>query len=87
MHSNKMMIVYYEIDPNTVLPEHSHPHEQMGFIIRGRCEITTRTEKEIVKSGNVYYFPSNEAHQVKTIGKEKCLIIDVFHPPREDFLK
>ena len=87
MHSDKIMLVYYEIKPETVFPEHSHPHEQMGFIIKGQCEITTPNQKETVKAGTTYYFQSNEKHKVKTTGNEKCIIIDAFHPPREDFLK
>ncbi len=87
MHSTKMMIVYYEIEPEVVFPEHSHPHEQMGFIIQGQCEIKNQNETKIAKKGTAYFFPSNEKHSVKTIGNDKCLIIDAFHPPRQDFLK
>jgi len=30
LSGEKLMIVYYEIEPGVIFPEHSHPHEQMG---------------------------------------------------------
>lgn len=86
MHSENIMLVYYEIEPGAVFPSHSHPHEQMGFIIKGSGEFTFKGEKKTVGAGASYFIEPNETHGFRVLGDETCLLIDIFHPPRQDYL-
>jgi quercetin dioxygenase-like cupin family protein len=87
MHSENIMLVYYEIDPGAVFPSHNHPHEQIGFIIKGTGEFTVEGEKIIVDSGCSYFIEPNETHGFRILGEETCLLLDIFYPPRQDYIK
>ncbi len=66
------------------VPKHSHPNEQNGYVISGEYLIEFGQTKEIIKEGDSYSMPQNIEHSLKVIkGGE---VIDVFTPPREDYL-
>jgi quercetin dioxygenase-like cupin family protein len=68
-------------------PFHSHPHEQVTYVVRGEiifyCE--DRPEQHL-KSGGVFAVPSGKKHTIKAL-TERVRLIDAFTPLREDFLK
>jgi len=65
---------------------HRHPHEQMTLVERGRVRFFIEGEERIVKPGDVLHFPSNVEHGA-TMMDEEVVLLDVFTPIREDFLK
>ena len=83
-YGEKVMMSYVDIDANTTIAEHSHPHEQMGLFLEGEAEFTIGDEKRIVKPGMAYLVPSNVKHKVVTSDKP-VLALDIFSPPREDY--
>ena len=85
--SERLMFFLVEIEVGEMVPEHSHPHEQMGICLRGEAEFWGAGESVTVREGMAYFIPSNEKHGVKVIGTEKGLFLDVFSPPREDYLE
>ena len=64
---------------------HSHSHEQISYIHKGSFEFILNEEKEIVQANDTVYIPANIPHGVKAL--EDSIIIDVFTPQREDFLR
>ena len=38
VHSDSMTVAYWEIEPGASMPEHSHPHEQIGYMVEGEAE-------------------------------------------------
>ena len=85
--SERLTFFLVEIEVGEVVPEHSHPHEQMGICLRGEAEFWGAGESVVVREGMAYFIPSNEKHGVKVTGTEKGLFLDVFSPPREDYLE
>jgi quercetin dioxygenase-like cupin family protein len=83
--SDRTTIILLEIPLGAVVPEHSHPHEQMGFCLQGRAQFVTDEGEYLVKSGMFYWIRPNEKHSVKIIGDEKGTFVDIFSPPREDY--
>ena len=83
-YGEKVMMSYVDIDANTTIAEHNHPHEQMGLFLEGEAEFTIGDEKRIVKPGMAYLIPSNVKHKVVTFG-EPVLALDIFSPPREEY--
>jgi len=83
-YGERIMMSYVNIEPNTELAEHSHPHEQMGLFLEGEAEFTIGDEKRIVKPGMAYLVPSNVKHKVATFDKP-VLALDIFSPPREEY--
>lgn len=64
---------------------HKHPHLQISYIAGGIFEITIDDKVKILKNGDVYFVPSNVLHGA--ICLEEGILIDVFNPMREDFVK
>ena len=84
LHGGKLMAVEFTFAAGTVIPPHSHPHEQIGYFVKGRFEMTVGGETRVVEAGDSYYAPSGVLHGVKVL--EDGMVLDVFSPPREDFL-
>ncbi len=81
----RLMVCRLTLAPRVVTPVHSHPHEQMTLVERGRAAFTVAGRKRLVSAGDVLQFPSGCEHGV-TILDEEVVLIDIFSPVREDFL-
>ena len=81
-----MTFFLVEIPPGKKVPLHHHPHEQMGICLAGEAEFVSKNQKIIVKKGMVYRFEPNEEHEVNVIGAENGLFLDVFSPPRSEYV-
>ena len=79
-----MMTVQFDFDKDSVGYLHTHPHEQVGYVVKGRFEITLEGETTIIEAGDTYYVPSGAEHGV--VALEEGVLLDVFTPQREDFL-
>lgn len=80
-----MMVVRYIIKEGAVFPEHEHPHEQHGYLIEGEADFIIGGVKKRTKTGDGYIIPGNVLHGAVFL--KDSIVIDVFSPPREDFLK
>ncbi len=83
VHSEKMTTAYWTVESGAVLPEHSHINEQVSNVTKGRFEFNLNGEIKILEPGDVVVIPSNIPHSGKAL--TDCLIIDTFHPVREDY--
>ncbi|MCD8148506.1 MAG: cupin domain-containing protein [Clostridiales bacterium] len=63
---------------------HRHPHEQCGYVISGKYELTIGDDRYELSSGDSYAIPGNQVHSFRVI--EPGEVIDLFTPPREDYL-
>jgi quercetin dioxygenase-like cupin family protein len=79
-----MNIQQFRIKPGAVVPEHSHHHEQLGYLLRGELTFTIDGEAIVVEAGDSYSLPGNEPHAVENRGKSVAEGIDIFSPPRTD---
>ena len=78
-----MMLVEVRLDAGAVVPTHTHPHEQTGYLISGRCRFRLGDEEREVSSGDCWMVPGDVPHEVTAL--EPCLVIDIFSPPREEY--
>ncbi|MBM3832427.1 MAG: cupin domain-containing protein [Verrucomicrobia bacterium] len=83
VHSDKMTFAHWTIEAGAVLPEHSHPHEQVANVLDGIFELTVDGETKQLGPGSVGIIPSNAVHSGRAI--TNCRIIDAFYPIREDY--
>jgi quercetin dioxygenase-like cupin family protein len=79
-----IMMSFLDLEPLAVIPEHSHPQEQMGMVLEGSFQLTIGGESHTVCAGDVYLIPSNVLHSV-TNGEGRARALDIFSPPREDY--
>lgn len=80
-----MMMVRFTFEPFLVTPRHTHPHEQMTLVVKGRVKFFVSGEEHIVSAGSVLHFPPNILHGA-TMMDEEVVLIDIFSPIREDFI-
>lgn len=75
--------MFYRQHANT--PVHSHPSEQAGYILSGRLRLTVGGQERTVGAGDVYLIPAAAPHCLRAL--EAAAVVDVFSPPREDYLE
>ena len=83
----RMMIAHVYFKKGEVVPQHSHDNEQLTYILSGALHFKfgAKGEQEItVRAGEVVVIPSNVPHSAVAI--EDTLDVDVFCPPRQDWL-
>lgn len=83
---NNLMVCRFRFAANLVTPEHSHRHEQMSVVVKGRVRFFVEGEERIASPGDVLHFPPDCWHGA-TMMDEEVELIDIFSPVREDFLK
>ena len=83
--SERVMVCRLSIAPHTVTAVHSHPHEQVTLVERGRVRFIVAGAARIASPGDILFFPSGIEHGA-TMLDEPVVLIDVFSPPRADFL-
>lgn len=70
----------------TKVPAHSHPHEQIAFLEKGRLLIAIAGNEPVeVRAGQIVHLPSNVSHGVEFL--EDSVLWDVFNPVRDDFME
>lgn len=84
-YDKDMMMVEVCFEKGAVGTLHTHPHKQISYIAKGSFEFTLDGEKKIIKQGDSVYIQSDLEHGV--VALEDAIIVDVFNPMREDFLK
>jgi unsaturated pyranuronate lyase len=82
----RLMVCRLRFAPQIVTPPHDHPHEQITLVERGRVRFIIGTEERIAQAGDVLHFPPGLWHGA-TMLDEEVVLIDIFTPLREDFLK
>lgn len=79
----EMSIQHLRMEPGARVPEHSHHHEQVGFVYQGeQTFILEDGDALTVDPGESYWLESEEVHGAENRGDEELLAIDVFSPPR-----
>ncbi len=78
-----LTMAFFHLEPGAKIPEHSHPHEQMGTVLKGSIELVIDKEKRVVKEGDAYHISPDVVHGGKGLASPAD-ILEVFSPPRED---
>ena len=83
VHTEHMTVAYWDIDAGAVMPEHSHPHEQVATLLEGEFEFTLDGEARLLRPGTVVSVPPGVVHEGKAL--TACRIVDAFHPSRDEW--
>ena len=81
----RLMVCRLRLAPHVVTAVHSHPHEQISIVERGRVLFIVDGQEHPASAGDVLHFPSGIRHGA-TMLDEEVVLIDIFSPLREDFL-
>jgi len=82
-----MMLAHVYLKKDALVPQHSHHNEQLTYIISGALHFyigADRAREVVVRAGEVLHIPSNVVHEARAL--EDTLDVDIFNPPRQDWL-
>lgn len=85
MTGGRMMVNWVRLEPGATVPDHEHPHEQVGLVLEGEIEMTIGGETLLIGPDTAYVVPGGVRHQ-GVGGPNGCLVLDIFSPPRADYL-
>jgi len=81
----KSMAVWVDIKAGAHAAAHSHPHEQIVWMIKGKMDFRIGSDRRVLKAGDVAVIPGGVEHEAWC--QEDTEVVDIFAPPREDFLR
>ena len=87
LKGERMMMVLNATLPGHTVPIHAHPHEQIGVVYAGEAILRIGGEERRVRKGDLYCIPADVPHGDTAVGDEPFVMLDVFHPVREDFVE
>lgn len=84
---DRMMLAHVYLKKGCIVPKHSHENEQLTYILEGALKFKIGddgAQEIVVSAGEVLLIPSNVPHMAEAL--EETLDVDVFSPPRQDWL-
>ena len=81
----RLMVCRLRFAPHVITTVHSHPHEQVTIVEKGRVVFTIEGQERVAAAGDILHFPSGVRHGARMLDQE-VMLIDIFTPIREDFL-
>lgn len=84
---DQLMLAHVYLKKGCVVQKHAHVNEQLTYILEGalRFRVGEEGEEVVVRAGEVLHLPGNVPHEALAL--EDTVDVDVFYPPREDWLK
>ena len=84
---DQVMLTHVYLKKGCIVPKHSHMNEQFTYILEGALKffVGDKGDEIVVRAGEVLHLPGDLPHEAHAL--EDTLDVDVFYPPREDWLK
>lgn len=83
-HSAALMLVRHDLRKGWRGAAHSHPHEQLIYVVNGVIEITVNSATHVARTGDSLIVEPNAIHQATAL--EDSVVLDIFTPRREDYV-
>lgn len=83
----RMMLAHVYLKKGCIVPRHSHENEQITYVLEGALRFwlgEDGSEERVIRAGEVLVIPSNLPHKAEAL--EDTLDVDIFSPPRQDWL-
>ncbi|MBW2543854.1 MAG: cupin domain-containing protein [Deltaproteobacteria bacterium] len=81
-----LQLIWVKFDPDGHYPMHSHPHEQISVMLRGRMRLTVGEEVDEIGPGDMWYVPASVAHGGELLGDDPVVFVDVYGPPSDSIV-
>lgn len=85
-YSENLMSVELRFQKGAIGAKHSHPHEQIGYVVSGKLVFQEEgcADKEL-QTGDTYYVEPDVVHGIEVL--EDMVLLDIFTPMRKDFVE
>jgi len=84
-YGESMLMTEFLLQKDIVLPEHSHPNEQTGYLIKGKIRLFIADSVRDLVPGDSWSIAKDVIHRAEIL--EDSVAIEVFSPVRADYLK
>ncbi len=84
-YGEKTLMSEFLLEKGSVVPTHKHPNEQIGYLIKGKMILKVEDKEYEVEEGDSWCIEENVEHSAKAL--EDSVAVEVFSPPREDYMK
>ncbi len=84
VYGDKTLMTEFVLTKGGTLPLHAHPHEQTGYLVKGRLRLTIGDKEYDAHPGDAWTIPMNVEHGARI--EEDSVAIEIFSPVRKDYL-
>jgi len=84
VHGERTLMTEFKLLAGHMLPSHSHPHEQTGYLVSGHIVLTVDGTPYDMRSGDSWIILPGIEHSARIV--EDSVAVEVFSPVREDYL-
>ena len=83
-YGERTLMARFTLKRGSVLPLHTHPHEQTGMLLSGKVRFEIEGTRVEATPGDAWCIPGDTVHGVEVL--EDSVIVEVFSPVREEYL-
>lgn len=84
-YNDKLFLAEHDMVKGWVGAMHSHPHEQIVYVVHGHLKVTCQGKTVHIRTGDTFVVRGGVEHGASAI--EDSRVVDVFTPCREDYLR
>lgn len=84
VYGEKTLMAEFLLKKDSILPRHTHPHEQTGYLVKGHIRFSIGAKTYDAQAGDTWCILGGVEHAAEII--EDSVVIEVFSPVREDYL-
>ena len=84
VYGDHTLMTRFHLEKGSLLPAHSHPHEQTGFLVSGKLKLFIGEETCLAEPGDSWTIKGDVEHRAEVL--EDSVAVEVFSPVREDYL-
>lgn len=84
VYGGNTLMTEFLLDGGSLLPKHSHPHEQTGYLVKGKLKMMIGEESFLAEPGDSWCIPGNTVHGADAL--EDSIAVEVFSPVRIEYL-
>jgi quercetin dioxygenase-like cupin family protein len=81
--TDRLMLCEFFLQRGAVIPEHSHEHDQVSYVVYGRLEVTIGNSVQVLEQGDSYGVSGGILHHARAL--IDTLAVDTFTPPRSEY--
>jgi quercetin dioxygenase-like cupin family protein len=84
LFGERAMLNLVDLEAHSGVTIHSHPHEQLGYVLEGTLHLTVDGVEHVLDAGSAFCIPGGVEHAARA-DERACRVLDVFSPPREEY--
>ena len=84
VYGDKTLMTEFLLEKGTLLANHSHPHEQTGYLVSGHMILTVGNDSQEIRPGDSWMIPGDVEHHAEIL--EDSVAVEVFAPRREEYV-